>query len=176
MGHMILPSIPMKKQSVPALALAVLLLGACAPSAPGPDDTAGAESSVQTIDPAGSEPGMVASSSVAPAAAVVPSSKAAITPPAPGGSRTIAMTVTNFTFEPAQITVKRGEKITLQVTGVEGTHGLAIPDLGVNVSVAPGQTVTIEIPTTKAGTFAFFCSIPCGSGHRDMRGSIVITE
>mgnify|MGYP001559487528 CR=1 FL=1 len=61
-----------------------------------------------------------------------------------------------------------------QVTRNIGVHGFAVPDLGINVPVAPGQTVTIDIPTDNVGTFALFCSIQCGSGHSDMRGQIVI--
>lgn len=176
MGWILLPSIPMKKQLASALVLAVLLLPACTPTEPAPVD-GGSEASEQTIDLTDTSSSEAATEQSSDAASSAPaqaaSSKPAVTAPATG-SRTVLMTVTNFKFEPAQITVKKGEKIKLQVTAIEGTHGLAIPDLGVNVSVAPGQTVTIDIPTMKTGTFSFFCSIPCGSGHRDMRGMIVI--
>ena len=86
----------------------------------------------------------------------------------------IQVTSENWKFSPNVITVKKGEQVQLQVTGVSGTHGFAVPELGINVPVAPGQTVIINLPTDKAGTFALFCSIPCGPGHRDMKGQIVI--
>ncbi len=182
MGQIVLPFILMKKQFATMLAMVAILLPACTPAEPVPGESASSEEA-QNIDltESSSAAGMAESSGAASeqaasakASAPTVSSKSPTTPSADG--RTILMTVTNFKFEPSKITIKKGEKIKLQVTGVEGTHGLAIPDLGVNVSVAPGQTVTIDIPTTKTGTFSFFCSIPCGSGHRDMRGTIVIEE
>ncbi len=96
------------------------------------------------------------------------------TPPPPSAVRTIDITTTNFAFTPSRITVKKGEKITLRVKGVEGTHGFAVSDLGINVSATAGQTVTVELPTDTAGSFSFFCSIPCGPGHKDMKGTITI--
>lgn len=72
------------------------------------------------------------------------------------------------------MTTKKGEVLELRITGVAGTHGFAVPELGINVTIAPGETVTVVIPTDTEGTFSFFCSIPCGSGHRDMTGTITI--
>lgn len=89
-------------------------------------------------------------------------------------ARVIPVTSENWKFTPNVITVKKGEKVQLQVTGISGTHGFAIPDLGINIPVAPGQTVTIDLPTDTVGTYAFFCSIPCGPGHFDMKGQVVI--
>lgn len=94
---------------------------------------------------------------------------------APSGSaRTIKMTAELWKFTPNIVTVKQGEKVTLEVTGVSGTHGLAIPELGINETIIQGKTVSIDIPTDKTGTFDFRCSIQCGSGHSEMTGKIVI--
>ena len=88
--------------------------------------------------------------------------------------RVIQVTSENWKFAPTVITVKKGEKVQLQVTGISGIHGFAVPGLNINQPVEPGQTVTIELPTNVAGTYAFFCSIPCGPGHANMTGQIVI--
>lgn len=82
--------------------------------------------------------------------------------------------VTNFAFNPTTIDVQQGEKVTLVFQGVEGVHGVAIEGLGINVAVPPGETVAVTLPTDTTGTFSFRCSVPCGPGHRDMRGTIVI--
>ncbi|MBI3332394.1 cupredoxin domain-containing protein [Candidatus Peregrinibacteria bacterium] len=89
-------------------------------------------------------------------------------------TRTVKLTTDNWKFTPNMITASVGEDVTVQITGVAGTHGFSIPDLGVNVSIAPGQTVSVDLPTDKAGTFTFRCSVPCGSGHKDMHGQLVI--
>jgi heme/copper-type cytochrome/quinol oxidase subunit 2 len=92
------------------------------------------------------------------------------------GPRVIEVTVEDFKFAPTSITVKKGEKVVIRMTGLSGRHGFAVPDLGINTEIPEGKTVDIDIPTDTAETFAFKCSIPCGPGHRDMTGTITITE
>ena len=86
------------------------------------------------------------------------------------------MTAQNWSFSPAVITAKKGEMLEVELTGVSGTHGFSIPALGVNVPIAPGERKTVTIPTENAGTFELRCSIPCGEGHLDMKGTVVIGE
>lgn len=88
--------------------------------------------------------------------------------------KTIKMTAALWKFTPNAIRVKQGEKVTLEIIGVSGTHGLSIPGLGINETIIQGNTAQVNIPTDKTGTFDFFCSIQCGSGHTDMTGQIVI--
>lgn len=91
-----------------------------------------------------------------------------------GNSRVIRVTVDNWSFSPNTIRAKKGEKVTLELTGINGVHGFGVPALGINEQIMPGQTVKIELPTDKEGAFDFRCSIACGSGHGDMTGQIVI--
>jgi heme/copper-type cytochrome/quinol oxidase subunit 2 len=115
-------------------------------------------------------------------AACSPVGRQGATPPeqqpqaAAKNTRIIRVSSENWKFSPNVITVKKGEKVQLQVMGVSGTHGFAVPDLGINVPVAPGQTVMIDVPTDTVGAHNLFCSIPCGSGHKNMKGQIVIEE
>src|SRR6266542_3957793 len=39
-----------------------------------------------------------------------------------------------------------------------------------------GASVTVEFMASKAGTFPFACSEYCGSGHRQMKGRLVVAE
>lgn len=94
----------------------------------------------------------------------------------PISSRTIDITVRNWAFSPANISAKKGEKVTLRLTGESGVHGFAVPDFGINKPVRPGESVTVQLPTDTPGTYRFFCSIPCGKGHVDMKGTIVVEE
>ena len=91
-------------------------------------------------------------------------------------SRVVRVTTENWKFTPNVIRVKKGENITLSLQGLSGLHGFAVQDLGINVPVAQGKTVDVKLPTDKSGSFGFRCSIPCGLGHADMRGTIVIEE
>jgi cytochrome c oxidase subunit 2 len=87
--------------------------------------------------------------------------------------RTIHMGVRQYVWEPATITAKKGELVRLIIHNADVLHGLVIPDLGVNQDVPPDGAV-VEFMASKTGTFEFFCSIWCGEGHMEMRGSIVI--
>lgn len=91
-------------------------------------------------------------------------------------SRVVAISVENFKFTPNAITLRKNENVIMRLTGVSGTHGFAVPDLGINTVVSSGKTVEVELPTDKAGVFSFLCTIPCGPGHKDMNGTIIITE
>lgn len=91
-------------------------------------------------------------------------------------ARTISVSVDNWAFTPAAITVKKGENIMVKLTDVAGTHSFAVPGLGINQALTPGQVTSVSIPTDKPGTYEFRCMIPCGEGHKEMRGTLVIEE
>ena len=38
------------------------------------------------------------------------------------------------------------------------------------------KPVTTEFIADKAGTFTFYCSIPCGRGHGSMHGKLIVNE
>ncbi len=105
----------------------------------------------------------------------IPAPAAAMERTVPQG-RVIPVTAELWKFTPNVIEAKKGEVVTLQITGVSGTHGFSVPDLGINETIFMGKTVNIPLPTDRAGTFSFACSIQCGSGHSEMKGQIVITE
>jgi len=90
--------------------------------------------------------------------------------------RVIVIAAENWSFTPSAIRVKKGEKVQLQIAGISGVHGMASDTLGINVNVGLGETVSVDLPTESAGTHTFYCSVPCGPGHRDMQGTIVIEE
>ncbi|OGJ60563.1 hypothetical protein A3A67_05235 [Candidatus Peribacteria bacterium RIFCSPLOWO2_01_FULL_51_18] len=90
--------------------------------------------------------------------------------------RTIAMSADTWVFTPNVVRVKKGEQVQIELTGVRGKHSFTSTDLALNVPVEAGQTVTFDVPTDKAGTFEFRCRVPCGPGHQDMVGQVVIEE
>ncbi len=89
--------------------------------------------------------------------------------------RIIEMTVESFAFVPSTVNIKKGESVTIRIKGVSGLHSFGVPELGINVRIEEGQTVDVTIPTDTAGSFGFRCLIPCGSGHKSMVGTIVIS-
>jgi len=88
--------------------------------------------------------------------------------------RTVTVTAEYWAFSPSTITAKRGERVEIQLVGIEGTHGFSVPELGINVTISAGETKSFTLPTDQAGTFHLLCSIQCGAGHSGMTGQIVI--
>ena len=89
-------------------------------------------------------------------------------------ARVIRVEATDWTFTPSTVTAKVGEKVKLELVGVSGDHGIGVPALGLDVKFNEGETVTVDLPTDKAGVYPFRCNVMCGDGHFDMLGSIVI--
>jgi len=91
-----------------------------------------------------------------------------------GAAREVKLTAKQFSFEPAEIRVKQGERIKLTVTSTDTTHGIAIPAFNVNLTLEANQVASAEFTADKKGTFPFFCSVFCGSGHSAMKGSLIV--
>ncbi|MDA2922994.1 cupredoxin domain-containing protein [Patescibacteria group bacterium AH-259-L07] len=79
-----------------------------------------------------------------------------------------------FAFDPDTITVNKGDTVKLNITSTDTTHGLAISEFGVNAILPPGETKTIEFVASQSGSYTMFCSVACGSGHFDMKGTLIV--
>ena len=99
-------------------------------------------------------------------------------PPAGGSGKTIEiqMTAKQFEYSPSTITVKKGDRVKLLITSQDVTHGFSLPDFGVSATIEPGKTTTVEFTADKAGTFEFRCNVFCGTGHPNMKGTLVVTD
>lgn len=86
----------------------------------------------------------------------------------------ISITAKSWEFVPATIAVRQGEKVRLKIKSVDVDHGFAIPDFKVNETLSPGKETVIEFVADKKGEYAFFCSVVCGQGHRDMKGKLIV--
>lgn len=105
--------------------------------------------------------------------------------------RIVSVNARNFEFDPAVIHMKVDERVELDVTSEDRTHGIrisAFPD-GAKTSTAPGlsfsngedcyklkkgEMVAIGIVPTEPGAYTFTCCKLCGSGHKKMKGLIII--
>jgi cytochrome c oxidase subunit II len=78
------------------------------------------------------------------------------TPGAEPETKTFEVVARRFAFEPDTIEVNEGDRVRLLVRS------------------ADGPPVTIEFVASTAGTFPILCSEYCGSGHKDMTGTLVV--
>ncbi len=84
------------------------------------------------------------------------------------------MIARQFEFEPNIIRVKKGDLVRIEITSEDVVHGFALPAFGINVPVRPEQTTVVEFVADKTGNFEFYCSIYCGAGHAQMRGTLIV--
>lgn len=63
----------------------------------------------------------------------------------------------NYVFNPADITVKVGETVTLKLTSENEFHSFTVDDLGIDVEVDAGTTEEITFTFSDAGTFELIC-------------------
>jgi cytochrome c oxidase subunit 2 len=111
--------------------------------------------------------------SPAPAHTVAPASAHA----RPDGQpRVIQIVAHKFAFEPNQITLKKGEPVTIQLTSKDVKHGFYIRGLKVDEEIDPGKVTEVSITPDKSGEFPTICDHLCGLGHKHMKMTVVVEE
>jgi cytochrome c oxidase subunit 2 len=90
--------------------------------------------------------------------------------------RIVEVVVRRYAFEPATIEAVEGERLRVLVRSADGPHGFEIKKFKVSKEIPRGtEPVAIEFTASEAGTFPILCSLFCGDGHADMKGSLVVT-
>ncbi len=90
--------------------------------------------------------------------------------------RVIDITAKRFEFAPNAITLKKGETVRLRVRSEDVTHGFFLRPLKIDAEIPAGQTTEIEVTPQQTGTFTLICHHFCGSGHGNMKMTVVVTE
>lgn len=83
--------------------------------------------------------------------------------------RRIEITAKRFVFAPNEITVKKGQPVTLVLKSADVGHGIRFRDLSVDVKVKAGGTAEVTFTPDREGDFVGHCSVFCGSGHGSMQ-------
>jgi len=92
-------------------------------------------------------------------------------------TRRFLMTASRFRFEPARLEVQAGDVVELVLHSADTEHGIAIKAFGVKAVIPKGGAfVTVSFVAEAAGRFPFECSEYCGSGHKRMKGELVVEE
>jgi cytochrome c oxidase subunit 2 len=81
-----------------------------------------------------------------------------------------------FDFVPGEVTVKKGEPVTIVLTSKDASHGVKFKDFNVVLDAKKGETKEITFTPDKTGTFVGQCSVFCGSGHGAMKLTLHVTE
>ncbi|WTZ54038.1 cupredoxin family copper-binding protein [Nocardia sp. NBC_01388] len=154
--------------AVAAAATALLSVSACGSGGNAPDNAAPTFVFASGTDTPGMVPDGTGSAMPSMPGMTMPSTSAPATAPADAPAGPNAVTITNFAFSPATLTVPVGTTVTWTNRDEEphnispATGGFKSPNMGT------GATYTFKF--TKAGTFAYVCSI-----HPFMHGTVVVT-
>jgi cytochrome c oxidase subunit 2 len=92
------------------------------------------------------------------------------------GEQIVRITAKRFEYSPAEVHVKRGVPVVLELTSLDHVHGLAAPDLAIRSDILPGVITRVRFVPVLTGRFGFHCDVFCGSGHEDMSGEIVVED
>jgi plastocyanin len=96
----------------------------------------------------------------------------------------IHVTLGDYKFSPAEITVSAGKPVVLELQNVDGVtpHNFTLKDaaagLDVDINVPAGSTKQVELRPSVAGAYTFYCNkkLPFMKSHRDrgMQGRFVV--
>jgi cytochrome c oxidase subunit 2 len=114
---------------------------------------------------------------------VVATAALAFAPPArllrgaPDGPRRIEIVASRYRFDPPVVVARLGEAVELVLRSADTDHGIAIKAYGVKAAIPKGGApVSVLFVADKPGRFLIECSEYCGSGHKRMRGELVVAE
>ncbi len=90
--------------------------------------------------------------------------------------RRIEVTTKRFAFEPAEITLKKGEPVVLVFHTEDVTHGIRFKELDLQADISKGDKSELSFTPAEAGDFVGHCSRFCGAGHGSMTLTLHVTE
>ena len=90
--------------------------------------------------------------------------------------KTINLTAHRFTYDPDEITLKKGEPVVLVVKSEDVPHGLRIKDLNVDLKIPAHGTAQAQFTPDTTGDFVGQCTVFCGSGHGSMKITLHVVE
>ncbi|HEY8740451.1 MAG TPA: cupredoxin domain-containing protein [Candidatus Dormibacteraeota bacterium] len=79
-------------------------------------------------------------------------------PAAGGGGIPVTLDAQNYRFNPATVTARAGDKITVTVNNRDGVeHNFSISELGVSQDIEKGESKSVTFTATGSNNLQFFC-------------------
>ena len=95
--------------------------------------------------------------------------------PARGGA-SVGVKASKHGFEPSQLTLRRGEPVSIVLSSADGEHCFAIDTLRIEKRIVPGRATTLDLTPDRAGVFPFYCCLESGEAAAVERGQLTVTE
>ncbi|MBL7002990.1 MAG: Sec-dependent nitrous-oxide reductase [Gammaproteobacteria bacterium] len=87
-------------------------------------------------------------------------------------------TVIRSHITPEIIEVEEGETVSIHLTNLERaedeTHGFAVFNENVQLSIEPGKTASTTFKADKAGVYPYYCTEFCSALHLEMQGYLLV--
>ena len=90
--------------------------------------------------------------------------------------RRIVVTVKRFSYDPDEVTLKKGQPVVLVLKSADVAHGLRFRDFNVNITVTAHGSAEAQFIPDKTGDFIGHCSVFCGSGHGSLMLKLHVVE
>ena len=90
--------------------------------------------------------------------------------------RRIEIVASRFSYNPNEITLKKGEPVVLVFHTTDVTHGFKLAEMHVKSEIKKGQDTEVAFTPTEAGHFVGKCAHFCGKGHGSMTLQINVIE
>jgi cytochrome c oxidase subunit II len=95
---------------------------------------------------------------------------------AQSSTRRIEIHAHRFSFAPSEITLEKGEPVTLALTSDDVPHSLLVEGLHINGTMTKGHITEVNVTPETAGDFKGRCGRFCGSGHGSMLFVVHVIE
>lgn len=86
--------------------------------------------------------------------------------------RHIKINASSYQYDPGVIRVNPGDRVTLELSSTDVTHGIAIDGYNLQVTAEPGQSQSLSFIADRQGTYRLRCSVTCGALHPFMIGKL----
>lgn len=90
------------------------------------------------------------------------------------GEYEVTMIAQIWSFNPNEIHVPAGSKVTFHVASADVIHGFMIEKTAVNAMLIPGQVTNVTTTFEEPGEYLFICHEYCGLQHHTMFGRVVV--
>ena len=90
------------------------------------------------------------------------------------GSVTVTAIALLFAYQPAEIRVPAGRRVTFRLTSADVVHGFQIVGTNANTMVVPGYVSQFTTVFSQPGEYLIVCNEYCGLGHHAMMGKLIV--
>ncbi len=82
--------------------------------------------------------------------------------------------VNNITINSKELHTYVGQPVRMEMSTDDSQHAFWIPAMRIKQDLLPGRTTEVRFTPTRAGSYPIVCAELCGSGHGQMRATIVV--